>query len=166
MDCPTSKGRNCCYYDDVSGRWRICGTGFAYVKSDTFIADSSDDDTLSKRAEIRITLNSKEKTIRVTNAKLQSRKCLVNIYGKVERRYDILSNKLETIAIDLLKHFPCPTGNLQRDFRTFQMIQEIIYEMYQQRNERWDGYGKQREEMLSCLLEKQKEYMEEMLYGE
>lgn len=32
MDCPTSKGRNCCYYDDVSDRWRICGTGFAYVK--------------------------------------------------------------------------------------------------------------------------------------
>ena len=38
--------------------------------------------------------------------------------------------------------------------------------MYQQRNERWDEYGKEREEMLSCLLEKQKEDMEEMLYGE
>lgn len=76
------------------------------------------------------------------------------------------NRKCQKLAQNLLQNFPSPTGNQYRDFQTFQQMHEIIYALYEERNK---GMGEQQmmnEELLFELLEKQKCYMEEMLYSD
>lgn len=75
------------------------------------------------------------------------------------------NRKCQKLAHNLLLNFPSPTGNQHRDFQTFQQMHEIIYALYKERDK---GMGEQqmKEDLLFELLEKQRGYMEEMLYGD
>lgn len=105
----------------------------------------------------------------------------INIYYKKKRKNDTLGvsffyitnelsgaagmeSKLFKIGLDLANNFPKPIGNLQKDIITFQKIQTIIVDLFQEKVEanhrgKWD-------DLLLQLVIHQKDYMEKMIYGD
>lgn len=81
------------------------------------------------------------------------------------KRENMLRNHVDNaLTHELLEHFPVPTGNMYKDFRIFQKIQNIIYEVY--REECSKEIEEEDESLLFLLLEKQREYLEQILYGD
>ena len=73
-------------------------------------------------------------------------------------------SKLFKIGLDLANNFPKPIGNLQKDIITFQKIQTMIVDLFQEKaeaehREKWD-------DLLLQLVVHQKDYMEKMIYGD
>ena len=75
-----------------------------------------------------------------------------------------MESKLFKIGLDLANNFPKPNGNLQKDIITFQKIQTMIVDLFQEKaeaehREKWD-------DLLLQLVVHQKDYMEKMIYGD
>lgn len=75
-----------------------------------------------------------------------------------------MKSKLFMIGLELASDFPNPVGNLQKDILTFQKIQNVMVELFEEKissngGEKWD-------ELLLLLLVRQKDYMEKMIYGD
>ncbi len=75
-----------------------------------------------------------------------------------------MKSKLFEIGLDLANNFPKPTGNLQKDIITFQKLQDMIVDLFQEKaesnhREKWDN-------LLLQLVVHQRDYLEKMIYGD
>ncbi len=75
-----------------------------------------------------------------------------------------MESKLFEIGLDLANNFPKPTGNLQKDIITFQKLQDMIVDLFQEKaesnhREKWDN-------LLLQLVVHQRDYLEKMIYGD
>lgn len=75
-----------------------------------------------------------------------------------------MESKLFEIGLDLANNFPKPTGNLQKDIITFQKLQDMIVDLFQEKaesnhREKWDN-------LLLQLVVHQRDYLEKIIYGD
>ena len=75
-----------------------------------------------------------------------------------------MESKLFKIGLDLANNFPKPIRKKKKDIITFQKIQTMIVDLFQEKaeaehREKWD-------DLLLQLVVHQKDYMEKMIYGD